>query len=290
MRPPSPAPLVSVIIPTYNRAWCVERAVDSVLTQTIRDVELVVVDDGSNDDTARRLAAYGPALQVISQANRGVSAARNTGIAAARGRWIALLDSDDYWLPEKLKVQVDWLAAHPEYKICQTEEIWIRNGQQVNPKKRHLKFGGYIFERCLPLCLVSPSAVMIHRHLLRAVGGFDESLPACEDYDLWLRIACRHPIGLVEQPLIVKTGGHSDQLSRAPELDKFRIRALAKILRSGDLSSAQYTAAWQMLAAKVEVYAGGCRKRGRVAEAVRLEMLVTSLQQSGKPTCRSGCE
>jgi glycosyltransferase involved in cell wall biosynthesis len=281
-RPPSPAPLVSVIIPTYNRAWCVERAVDSVLTQTIRDVELVVVDDGSNDDTARRLAAYGPALQVISQANRGVSAARNAGIAAARGRWIALLDSDDYWLPDKLAVQLQWLDDHADYRICQTEEIWIRNGQRVNPKKRHLKYGGFIFERCLPLCLVSPSAVVIHRHLLVAVGGFDESLPACEDYDLWLRLACRHPIGLVDRPLTVKTGGHNDQLSRAPELDKYRIRALVKILRSGDLSPAQYTAAWEMLATKVKVYAGGCHKRGRVAEAQRLETLVHNLQQASK--------
>jgi glycosyltransferase involved in cell wall biosynthesis len=277
-RPPSP-PLVSVITPTHNRAWCIQRAVESILAQTFRDFELIVVDDGSSDDTASRLASYGDGLLLIRQSHQGVSAARNTGIAAARGRWIALLDSDDYWLPAKLAAQVDWLADHPDYEICQTEEIWIRNGQRVNPKKRHRKLGGYIFEHCLPLCLVSPSAVMIARSLLEAVGGFDESLPACEDYDLWLRIACRHPIGLVDQPLIVKTGGHSDQLSRAPELDKYRIRALAKILPSGNLSPAQYTAAWEMLSAKVAVYAGGCRKRGRVAEAEGLEKLVRSLQK-----------
>jgi glycosyltransferase involved in cell wall biosynthesis len=278
-RPPPPPPLVSVIIPTHDRAWCIKRAVDSVLAQTFRDFELIVVDDGSGDDTIRRLSVYGNALRLLKQANRGVSAARNTGIETARGRWIALLDSDDYWLPEKLSVQVAWVAAHPDYRVSQTEETWIRSGRRVNPKKRHQKYGGHIFERCLPLCLVSPSAVIIARDLLISVGGFDDNLPACEDYDLWLRIACRYPIGLVNQPLIVKTGGHSDQLSRAPELDKYRIRALVKILRSGELSPTQYTAAWKMLSAKVKVYAGGCRKRGRVEEAGRLEMLVRSLQK-----------
>lgn len=280
--PPCPSAdlCLSVIIPTYNRAWCLNRAVDSVLAQSFRDFELIVVDDGSSDDTARLLEVYGDALRVLRQANQGVSAARNAGIAAARGRWIALLDSDDHWLPEKLAAQMKWLAAHPAYRICQTEELWIRDGKRVNPKKRHRKHGGHIFERCLPLCLVSPSAVIMARNLLDEVGGFDEDLPACEDYDLWLRIACSHPVGLVDAPLIVKTGGHADQLSRAPELDKFRIRALAKIIRSGVLSSDQYAAALEMLTAKVRVYAGGCRKRGRAAEAVEYEALVDGLRKA----------
>jgi glycosyltransferase involved in cell wall biosynthesis len=279
--PPSPSlapPCVSVIIPTFNRAWCLARAIDSVLNQSFSDFELIVVDDGSSDDTARLLAGYGTPLIVIRQPNRGVSAARNAGIVAARGHWIALLDSDDHWLPTKLADQVDWLSDHPDHRICQTEEVWIRDGRRVNPKKRHRKYGGHIFERCLPLCLVSPSAVMMARSLLNEVGGFDEALPACEDYDLWLRISCTHPIGLVEKPLIVKTGGHKDQLSRAPELDKYRIQALAKLLRSGALTPAQHTAAWEMLATKVRVYAGGCRKRGRMEEAVRLEALVRLLE------------
>jgi glycosyltransferase involved in cell wall biosynthesis len=274
---PSPSPLVSVILPTYNRAWCLSRAVDSVLNQTVTDFELIVVDDGSSDDTVRLLADYGAALKVIHQSNRGVSAARNAGIGAARGRWVALLDSDDHWLPAKLATQIGWFRAHPDYRICQTEEIWIRGGQRVNPKKRHKKYGGFIFERCLPLCLVSPSAVMMARSLIEAVGGFDEALPACEDYDLWLRISRTHPIGLVEAPLVVKTGGHGDQLSRTPELDKYRIQALAKLLCGGVLTPSQHKAAWKMLATKVGVYAGGCRKRGRVAEAERLEDLAASL-------------
>jgi glycosyltransferase involved in cell wall biosynthesis len=279
MKRSPPAILISVIIPTYNRAWCLARAVESVLNQNFSDYELIVVDDGSNDETDLVLAPYGDALRVIRQPNRGVSAARNAGIKAARGRWIALLDSDDHWLPDKLKAQIDWLTAHPDYRICQTEEIWIRDGRRVNPKKRHRKHGGDIFERCLPLCLVSPSAVMIDRRLLDEVGGFDEDLPACEDYDLWLRIACSHPIGLVDAPLIIKTGGHADQLSRAPELDKYRIQALAKILRSGRLSSTQYTAALEILTAKVKVYAGGCRKRGREKDALAYEAFVYRLRE-----------
>jgi glycosyltransferase involved in cell wall biosynthesis len=279
MKRSPPAILISVIIPTYNRAWCLARAVESVLNQNFSDYELIVVDDGSNDETDLVLAPYGDALRVIRQPNRGVSAARNAGIKAARGRWIALLDSDDHWLPDKLKAQIDWLTAHPDYRICQTEEIWIRDGRRVNPKKRHRKHGGHIFERCLPLCLVSPSAVMIDRRLLDEVGGFDEDLPACEDYDLWLRIACSHPIGLVDAPLIIKTGGHADQLSRAPELDKYRIQALAKILRSGRLSSTQYTAALEILTAKVKVYAGGCRKRGREKDALAYEAFVYRLRE-----------
>jgi glycosyltransferase involved in cell wall biosynthesis len=279
MKRSPPAILISVIIPTYNRAWCLARAVESVLNQNFSDYELIVVDDGSNDETDLVLAPYGDALRVIRQPNRGVSAARNAGIKAARGRWIALLDSDDHWLPDKLKAQIDWLTAHPDYRICQTEEIWIRDGRRVNPKKRHRKHGGHIFERCLPLCLVSPSAVMIDRRLLDEVGGFDEDLPACEDYDLWLRIACSHPIGLVDAPLIIKTGGHADQLSRAPELDKYRIHALAKILRSGRLSSTQYTAALEILRAKVKVYAGGCRKRGREKDALGYEAFVYRLRE-----------
>jgi len=275
----SPPPVVSVVIPTYNRAWCLTRAVDSVLDQTFTDKELIVVDDGSEDDTTALLSAYGSRIQVIRQKNQGVSAARNAGIMAARGLWIALLDSDDHWLPAKLTAQFDWLAAHPDYRICQTEEIWIRDGRRVNPKKRHRKRGGHIFERCLPLCLVSPSAVMMARSLLDEVGGFDEGLPACEDYDLWLRIACTHPIGLVDEPLIVKTGGHPDQLSRAPELDKYRIRALVMILKSGSLSRDQYNAALLMLTSKVKVYAGGCRKREREVEALEYEALVNELRE-----------
>jgi GT2 family glycosyltransferase len=270
---PETRPLVSVIIPTYNRCAWLPRAIESVLDQTYAPLELIVVDDGSTDRTPDLLKAYGRDIRVIRQTNKGVSGARNAGIRAAGGELIALLDSDDSWLPEKLEHQVAFFRASPRAMICQTEEIWIRNGNRVNPKKRHQKFSGMIFEKTLPLCLVSPSAVMMRASLFEEVGLFDERLPACEDYDLWLRIAWKYPVYLISIPLIVKHGGHPDQLSATPELDKYRIQSLAKILSQDRLSQSQRKAALATLADKCKVYAGGCRKRGRKDEAAYYEHL-----------------
>jgi len=265
---------VSVIIPTYNRGWILKEAIDSVLAQEFRDFELIVVDDGSTDNTPQILESYAQDLTVIRQPNRGVSAARNRGIVAANGRLISFLDSDDLWLPRKLSSQVNFFNSNPEAVINQTEEIWIRNGVRVNPKTRHHKPSGMIFEQSLALCLVSPSAVMMKRFLFDAVGLFDEDLPACEDYDLWLRISWRYPVHLIETPLIIKRGGHADQLSKAPGLDKFRIRALKNIIESGHLEEASYQAAVRTLQEKCTIFAGGCRKRGKDAEAQYFEELV----------------
>ena len=266
-------PRVSVVLPTYNRGWILEQAVDSVLGQDYANLELIVVDDGSTDDTKGLLSMFGDRIAVIRQANRGVSAARNAGIRAATGELIALLDSDDTWLPGKVTAQVSFFSNHPDALVCQTQEIWIRNGVRVNPGKRHRKEAGMIFERSLALCLVSPSAVMMRKSLLDEVGLFDEALPACEDYDLWLRIAWKHPIHLIDQPLIVKRGGHADQLSRMPELDKYRIQSIARLLESDVLSAGQDQAARTMLTTKCDIYAQGCRKRGRVEEAEAYEKL-----------------
>jgi glycosyltransferase involved in cell wall biosynthesis len=266
-------PLVTVIIPTYNRDWIVKEAIDSVLEQDFNDYELIVVDDGSDDNTPAILRAYGNKITVLQQPNKGVSAARNRGIAAASGRLIAFLDSDDLWLPRKLSAQVKFFKDHPEAVINQTQEHWIRNGVRVNPKRKHHKFSGMIFERSLALCLVSPSAVMIKKSLFGTVGIFDEHLPACEDYDLWLRISCRYPVHLIETALIIKRGGHDDQLSKATGLDKYRIQSLVKIIDSDLLTPRQYQAALITLKEKCEVYAGGCRKRGREEEAKYFDLL-----------------
>lgn len=261
-------PLVSVIIPTYNRGWIIKEAVDSVLAQDYRDFELIVVDDGSTDNTSEVLDAYRGTIKVFRQENKGVSAARNRGIAEASGRFIAFLDSDDLWLPQKLSRQVEFFNTTPDALICQTEEVWIRSGVRVNPKKRHQKPSGMIFEPSLALCLVSPSAVMIRRSLLEIVGNFDETLPACEDYDLWLRISCRFPVYRIDTPLIIKRGGHEDQLSASFGLDRFRIKAIKKSVESGVLSKRQYAAAVKTLKEKCNIYAAGCRKRGRIDEAI----------------------
>jgi glycosyltransferase involved in cell wall biosynthesis len=276
-------PFVSVIISTFNRGWILSEAVDSVLSQDYAPFELVVVDDGSTDDTAEILSAYAdPRLRVHFQPNRGVSAARNCGIMHTSGELIAFLDSDDLWLPGKLSAQVQFFQQHPDALICQTEEIWIRNKVRVNPKNRHQKPSGDIFRPSLALCLVSPSAVMIRRSLLDEVGLFDESLPACEDYDLWLRISCKHPVHLMETALIFKRGGHEDQLSRAPSLDRFRIRSIEKLLQAGGLSPDQRLAAIEMLKEKCRIYANGCTKRGKLDEAGHYLNLARSFSLPGE--------
>ena len=170
-------PHVSVIIPTYNRRQMLGDTVESVLSQSFKGFELIVVDDGSEDCTAEHLSKYGSSLRVISQPRRGVAAARNLGVRCSSGRYLAFLDSDDLWKPKKLEVQVTYMEELPEVQICQTEEIWIRNGVRVNPKKKHRKPSGDIFRPSLDLCLISPSAVMMTRELFKRVGGFDEGFP-----------------------------------------------------------------------------------------------------------------
>ncbi len=261
---------VSVIIPTFNRSRWVREAVESVLHQTVKPREILVVDDGSTDDTGEILSGYGDVIRVVRlEENRGVSAARNRGIEAAACRYVAFLDSDDLWLPRKLEAQMAHVQEHPEIQIHQTDEIWVRNGVRVNPGNRHRKPEGWIFEASLHLCLISPSAVLIDRRLFDEVGLFDERYPACEDYDLWLRITCRFPVGLLRQPMIVKRGGHADQLSKLPVLDKYRIESIRNLLQSGLLSELQYRAAVDVLRQKCDIYATGCRKRGRLEEAER---------------------
>jgi glycosyltransferase involved in cell wall biosynthesis len=274
-------PRVSVIIPTYNRAGLVQEAVASVLAQTCRDFELLVVDDGSTDGTLEALAPYTGQIKVLPLPwRRGVSAARNAGIAAARGEWLAFLDSDDLWLPEKLARQMALMAANPQFLLSQTEETWVRRGVRVNPPRSHQKEGGRIFLRSLERCLVSPSAVVLHRRLLEEHGGFDEDLPAAEDYDLWLRLSWRYEVGLVPEPLVIKRGGHEDQLSRQWGLDRYRIQALRKILAEPDLPGSYRDAARRTLVRKCAIYAQGCEKRGKEAEARQYRRLGADLTNS----------
>lgn len=268
-------PGVSVIIPTYNRWPMVGAAVASVLAQSFRDFELIVVDDGSTDGTSTELLQFGSQLRYFRQDRSGVSAARNSGVRQSHGRLVAFLDSDDLWQPEKLKTQVGYMEYFPEVRICQTEELWVRNGVRVNPRTKHRKPSGDIFDRSLDLCLVSPSAVMMTRELFDCSGGFDESLPVCEDYDLWLRIARDNPVPLIEQPLVVKHGGHADQLSHSMwGMDRYRVIALQKLLHSG-IAGERRAAVLRVLRNKVDVLAQGARKRGKAAEAERYQAILS---------------
>lgn len=263
---------VSVVIPTHDRAHLLPRALDSVLRQTLPPAEILVIDDGSEDETRELLSRDYRTVRRIPQEHRGVSAARNRGIRQAGGSLIAFLDSDDAWEPEKLERQLAAMSRQPALPLCHTDEIWIRRGRRVNPMKKHRKSGGWIFERCLPLCVISPSSVVIERALLDEVGLFNEELPACEDYDLWLRVTARHPVLFVDEPLVIKYGGHDDQLSKRHwGMDRFRIRAIEDLLATGTLDEQQTHAAREMLREKVAIYAAGARKRGKLAEASALE-------------------
>jgi len=265
--------LISVIIPTFNRAWTLKRAVDSALSQDYRHREIIVVDDGSTDRTRELLAGYGDKIRVLVQKNKGVSAARNLGIRKSRGDFIALLDSDDAWEKNKLSCQMAFFQSDPGAMICQTEEIWIRKGRRVNPRRKHKKPSGMIFEPSLKLCLVSPSAVMMRRQLFDQKGLFNEAFPVCEDYDLWLRISHDTPVYLIDTPLTVKTGGHGDQLSAAHSQDKYRIQSILDLIASNVLSGDQAQAALKVLKEKCRIFAGGCMKRGREKEGAHYLML-----------------
>ena len=236
---------ISVIIPTYNRATSLERALNSVFAQTCAPAEVIVIDDGSADHTGKMIIEKFPQVKYFYQQQKGVSTARNLGIGKAQGEWLAFLDSDDAWLQDKLAMQMQALQKQPCFRVCHTDEIWIRRGRRVNPMKKHAKYGGAIFHHCLPRCVISPSSVLIHDSVFKHIGEFDETLPVCEDYDLWLRISSRYEVLFIPEHLLVKYGGHEDQLSRKYwGMDLYRIRALKKILASKDLPSV-YRAAVQ---------------------------------------------
>lgn len=267
--------MVSAIIVTHNRAAFLAEAIDSVLAQTYfqknpEDWELVVVDDGSTDQTPDLVAAYRetfPQVRFLRLEHGGVSRARNRGLEVAAGEFIAFLDSDDLWLKDKVQVQLSYLKAFPEARFCLTEEIWVRNGRRVNQRKRHQKYSGRVLEKVLPLCLLSLSSAMFRRQLFEEIGKFDESLPVCEDYDLGLKIALRYPYHFLPVPLIIKRGGHPDQLSKKYwGMDRWRVQALEKALELAT-TEADRALIRAEIVRKCQVLVSGFLKRGSREEA-----------------------
>ena len=268
---------VSVIIPTYNREKFISECVQSVLAQTLPAREIIIVDDGSTDATYNILRDLGfnslstkkTVLRYFFQKNRGVSSARNLGIKEARSEYIALLDSDDLWLKSKLDRQVSAFQNDTQSsRLCHTDEIWIRNGVRVNQHKKHKKHGGNVFQSCLKLCCISPSSAMMHRSVFEDFGFFDEDLPACEDYDFWLRYSAKEDVNFIDEPLIIKKGGHSDQLSGAHwGMDRFRIYSIEKILEEHDLKLVYKIEAIREIILKLEILINGSQKRQKFAYA-----------------------
>jgi len=194
--------------------------------------EVIIVDDGSTDNTSQITKDF-PHVKYIYQQNSGVSSARNKGIKNAQNEWIAFLDSDDTWHMDKLALQVKFHKQNQHVKMSYTDELWIRNDIEIKMPKKYKKHGGDIFKECLSHCIIAPSSVFIHKNLFDEIGLFDECLEVCEDYDLWLRVALKYEIGLIDKKLITKYAGHVDQLSfKHWGMDRFRVQALEKLLDS----------------------------------------------------------
>jgi len=272
--------MLSVIIPTYNRSSFLQEAIQSVLDQEFFGAhpdfsyKIILVDDGSTDNTKQIVSFFGKRVNYHYQRHKGVSAARNLGLGLAQGDYIAFLDSDDLWKKEKIGVQLSFMRAFPQAKVCYTDEIWIRRGVYVNPKKRHQKYSGCIFDKVLPLCLISLSSALFRREVFGEIGKFDESLPACEDYDFGIRLAYKYPVYFLSQPLIVKRGGHPDQLSRKYwGMDRFRIQALDKALLL-DLSADQEGIVKEEIVKKCRILVNGFEKRKKESEAKKYLFLI----------------
>jgi len=268
-------PFFSIIIPTYNRAGFLKPCLESVLSQDDPDFELVIIDDGSTDQTAAIIAGLGDQrVKYLRQENKGPASARNLGLTQARSKFICFLDSDDRFRQNKLAVTRQFIQKHPEYKIFHTEEIWYRDGRLLPQKNAHKKPSGWVFENAANICSISISTAAIHREVFNAVAGFDEAFPACEDYDFWLRATAKFPIFLIPEVLTIKEGGHPDQQSKKyVAMDRFRIQALLKILESGGLTGEQRRIAGLSLQAKCRIMALGARNRGSRENALYYERL-----------------
>lgn len=262
-------PQVTVVLPTYQRKFFLKSAISSVLNQTFQDFELIVVDDGSTDGTDEIVRSFDDrrVVYIYQRQNAGPSSARNTGIDASRANLVAFLDSDDVWKRNKLEIQLQRMTEEREFLFSHTEELWLKDGKVLNPRKVHRKRGGWVFEQSLRLCAISMSTVMVRKQLFDEVGKFDEALRVCEDYDMWLRVTCRYPVLLVPHVLTVKHGGHPDQVSKSTiGLDKYRIYSIEKLLNSSVLSDENYTLAVKELKRKCLIYGRGCVKHGKEKE------------------------
>ena len=254
---------VSVIIPTLNRINTLQRAIDSVIAQSFKSIEIIVVDNGSSDGSVNMLKKYYPTVKLIHEHKSGVSASRNKGIKYASNPWIAFLDSDDAWDQKKLEKQINLLHnSHDKYRLIHTNEIWIRNGKRINQMKKHQKFGGYIFDECLSLCCISPSSVLIDRSIFDDMGLFNENLPVCEDYDMWLRICSKEEVLFIDEKLTFKYGGHKDQLSKSYwGMDRFRVNSIENLILNYDLNTDQKNKSMATLIKKLKIIINGAKKR-----------------------------
>ncbi len=273
--------MIDIIIPTYNRAGVLNRAIESVLNQSYQNFKIMIIDDGSTDETNDILKKYcnHPQIQILTQKNKGVSAARNYGILNSHSPWISFLDSDDEWLKDKLKKQVDFIQNNPLCQFLHSEEIWMRNNVRVNPKKKHSKNSENIALRSLDFCLISPSTVLLKRTLFEKYGPFKETFIVCEDYDLWNKILARISIDYLNEALVIKYGGHEDQLStQFVAMDLFRIKSLHDLYEQKDIENSHKLIILEVIKKKAHILLKGYEKHNQLSRIKELQALLHSLE------------
>jgi len=229
---------VTVIIPTFNSAQFLTAAVDSVLAQTFKDFEIIVVDDGSTDNTEDVLKSYGDKVRYIKQKNQGVSVARNTGIKNSSAKYAAFLDSDDVWMPAKLEKQINALENNPKSKACYTEYISVSEDMKPQELKRLRAENSVLNDLLLRGNVIGPpSTILCERELFEELGGFDSGLSLSADWDMWIRLACVTELTFLKEPLI-KYRLHGSNMSKNVKLlEDDTVRMLEKAFAIESLSS-----------------------------------------------------
>ncbi len=287
---------VDIIITTYNRRQFIADAVQSVLNQTYPYLRIIVIDDGSdcawhNQDALKNVFKLNHLIirnnrlepdilkapskfrkkiiyfHYIYQKNRGISATRNTGLKFSRAEYIAFLDDDDLWHKEKLVKQIEAIEKNNS-DVCYTDEKWLRNGKHLNQCKQHKKYSGAIFKYALPLCIISASSILLRKSVIQKLGFFDDNFIVCEDYEYWLKLTFYFDVLFIAEPLIVKRGGHINQLSKKyAAMDKYRVAALLKFIYENDLNDEDYELVKTELIRKAGILLNGFLKRGKINEA-----------------------
>jgi len=269
--------LVSIIIPVYNREKMICEAVDSVLRQTYSHWELIIADDGSVDNTLKILDRYKnfPQIRVLTLKHIGFPGeVRNRAVEVANGRWLAFLDSDDIWIEEKLEKQINYLENHLNFRFIHTLERWERNGKIISQAHRKHEKEGDLFKTSLGKCEIGPSTVIMERDLFVQFRGFRSDLEICEDYEFWLRLTAEIPVAYIDEELVIKRGGHKNQLStKYGFIEIFKISALKFLVDMEKFEGERMNLARRELARKCRIYSKGCRKRGREKEASEYESL-----------------
>ncbi len=299
-------PLISVIIPVYNREKLLKEAVESVISQKFTNFEIIVVDDCSEDKLEQSVKNIS-LIENISlkylrlEKHSGMPGfVRNCGCKIAGGKYLAFLDSDDLWLPDKLEKQIALIntgsknsetiikpdtadadsaniAENKEIfpkqiSICHTREIWQRGEKTVSQASQRHKREGDIFEDSLIKCIIGPSTVIMEKKLFEKYGGFREDIEIAEDYEFWLRISAENSIAYIDQPLVVKRADGWEQLSeKYGQIEIFRIKALKDLIEKSFFKNDKMVIAKKVLSEKCRIYAAGCRKRGKNEEVLIYE-------------------